>query len=209
MKKKILTALGVAAAVAIGIFINIDAMGKKPLAINTPAPDFTLTDTDGKTHRLSDYKGKYVVLEWVNHGCPYVMKHYDSNNMQSLQKKWTKEDVVWLSVCSSAEGKQGYMTTAEWKTTIDEKGSASTAVLLDESGQVGHLYSAQTTPHMYILNPDGNLIYHGAIDDKPSHKSSTLKGAKNYVTAALTESMGGKPVSVPVTKSYGCSVKYK
>jgi len=208
MKKKYAIALLVV-AVAFGIFITLNAMGKKAPVINSQAPNFKLSDTNGKEHSLGDFKGKYVVLEWTNQGCPYVRKHYDSKNMQSLQKKWTDKGVVWLSICSSAEGKQGHMTNAEWKKTIKKEGMFSTAVLIDESGRVGKKYGAQTTPHMYIVDPTGLLIYQGAIDDTPSYKSEDVKGAHNYVTAALNDSMGGKPVYHVATKPYGCSVKYK
>lgn len=177
--------------------------------VGKAAPDFKLTDADGKTHSLSDFKGKHVVLEWINHGCPFVVKHYDSGNMQALQKEFTGKGVVWLSICSSAKGKQGHMSPADWKKTVAEKGSAPTAVLLDEPGKVGKLYDAKTTPHMFVVNPEGTLIYMGAIDDKPTADKADVPGAKNFVRAALTEAMEGKPVSQPSTKPYGCSVKYK
>ena len=178
-------------------------------AVGSPAPAFTLTDTKGKQHNLADFKGKHVVLEWVNFGCPFVKKHYESGNMQSTQKKAVDKGVVWLSVCSSAEGKQGHMDPADWNEEIADRKLASTAVLIDESGAVGKTYGAKTTPHMYIVNPDGILIYKGAIDDKPSTNKDDIPGARNYVLAALDESMAGKPVSTASTQSYGCSVKYK
>lgn len=173
-----------------------------------PAPDFELRDTAGQTHKLSDFKGKYVVLEWVNHGCPFVVKHYDSGNLPGLQREFTGKDVVWLAICSSAEGKQGYQTPDEWTRLNAEKGFAGTAVLLDPEGRVGRLYGARTTPHMYVVNPEGALIYQGAIDDKPSADQDDVPGARNYVRAALTEAMAGQPVSQPQTKPYGCGVKY-
>lgn len=181
---------------------------KEP-AVGSPAPALTLTDTKGKQHNLADYKGKYVVLEWVNFGCPFVKKHYGSGNMQATQKKAVDKGVVWLSVCSSAEGKQGHMSPDDWNDEIAAKKLSSTAVLLDESGAVGKAYGAKTTPHMYIINPAGILIYKGAIDDKPSTNKDDIPGAKNYVLAALDESLAGKPVSAASTQSYGCSVKYK
>lgn len=181
---------------------------KEP-AVGSPAPAFTLTDTKGKQHNLADFKGKYVVLEWVNFGCPFVKKHYESGNMQSTQKKAVDKGVVWLSVCSSAEGKQGHLEAAEWNEEIADRKLSSTAVLIDESGTVGKTYGAKTTPHMYIVNPDGVLIYKGAIDDKPSTNQDDIPGARNHVLAALDESMAGKPVSTASTQSYGCSVKYK
>lgn len=173
-----------------------------------PAPDFKLTDTNGAEQTLSQYKGKYVVLEWLNHDCPFVKKHYDSQNMQNLQKAYTGLGVVWLSINSSAAGKQGNYDAAAANQLTIEKGASPTAVLLDPSGEVGKLYGAQTTPHMYIIDPNGVLIYQGAIDSVASPDPADIEGATNYVLQALTESMGGKIVSTPATKSYGCSVKY-
>ncbi len=178
-------------------------------SVGSPAPAFTLTDTRGKQHNLADFKGKHVVLEWVNFGCPFVKKHYESGNMQSTQKKAVDKGVVWLSVCSSAEGKQGHMDAADWNEEIADRKLVSTAVLIDESGAVGKTYGAKTTPHMYIVNPDGVLIYKGAIDDKPTTNKDSIAGARNHVLAALDESMAGKPVSTASTTPYGCSVKYK
>lgn len=172
------------------------------------APDFTLTDINGQSHSLSQFKGKIVVLEWVNHGCPFVVKHYSGGNMQKLQETYTGKDVVWLSIASSAEGKEGYQTADQWKATVAEKGSKATATLLDADGKVGKLYGAQTTPHMYIIDAAGNLIYQGAIDDKPSTEASDIPNSKNYVSAALDEVLAGKSVTDSTTKSYGCSVKY-
>lgn len=177
--------------------------------IGKPAPDFTLTDINGKARSLSEFKGKFVVLEWMNHGCPFIKKHYGSGNMQALQKEWTGKGVAWLSICSSAEGKQGFMTPAEWRKTTAEKGSVATAVLPDGEGTVGRLYGAKTTPHMFVIDPAGVLIYKGAIDDRPTYDPADVKGATNYVSLALKESMAGKPVGIPSTRSYGCSVKYK
>jgi peroxiredoxin len=185
------------------------ANGLSEPSVGSPAPALTLTDTKGKQHNLADYKGKHVVLEWVNFGCPFVKKHYGSGNMQSTQKKAVDKGVVWLSVCSSADGKQGHMAADDWNEEIAARKMASTAVLIDESGAVGKAYGAKTTPHMYIVNPDGVLIYKGAIDDKPSTNKDDIPGARNYVLAALDESMAGKPVSTASTQSYGCSVKYK
>jgi alkyl hydroperoxide reductase subunit AhpC len=173
------------------------------------APDFTLKSVEGQDVKLSDYKGKYVVLEWINHGCPFVVKHYDSGNMPALQKELTGKDVVWLSVCSSAENKQGYETPEGWKKLNEEKKGAASAILLDTEGTVGKAYGAKTTPHMYVVNPEGTLIYQGAIDDKPSTDQEDIPGAKNYVKAAIEEDMAGKPVTTASTKPYGCGVKYK
>lgn len=176
--------------------------------VGQPAPDFTLTDSNGKEHKLSDFKGKFVVLEWLNHGCPFVVKHYSSGNMQKLQKEFTGKDVVWLSIVSSAPGKQGHMSAEETNAAIAEKGAAPTAVLLDESGTVGKLYDAKRTPEMFVVSPEGVLIYAGAIDDKKSTDAADIEGAVNYVKQALDEALAGKPVSVPKTEAYGCSVKY-
>ncbi|MGE9291458.1 MAG: thioredoxin family protein [Puniceicoccales bacterium] len=169
------------------------------------APDFTLMDTNGDEVSLSDYEGEYVVLEWLNHGCPFVKSHYNSGNMQKLQKEFGERGVIWLSIVSSAPGKQGHDTPEGHNKTAKEKGSAATAILIDESGEVGQTYGAKTTPHMYIINPDGILIYQGGIDDSPRGDPAE---AKNYVAAALESSMAGDPVSEANTRPYGCSVKY-
>lgn len=176
--------------------------------IGKPAPAFTLTDTNGTSHNLSDFKGKYVVLEWVNHQCPFVKKFYSPGKMQELQATYTSKGVVWLSICSSAPGKQGHLSPADWNAKIESTGTKATAVLLDQDGMVGKTYGAKTTPHMYVIHPDGNLIYAGAIDSVKSTKSSDIEGATNYVAQALEESMSGKPVSVPTSPAYGCSIKY-
>jgi hypothetical protein len=176
-----------------------------------PAPDFTLKDSTGEPRTLSDYRGKYVVLEWLNHGCPFVKKHYnmDYQNMQGLQREFTEKGVIWLSIISSAEGKQGFMTPEEANQAVQEKKASPTAVLLDPEGTVGRLYGAKTTPHMFIVDPNGKLIYQGAIDDRSSFLTGSIKKANNYVRLALGEAMAGKPVSQAVTTPYGCSVKYK
>ena len=177
--------------------------------IGEPAPDFTATDSNGKTQRLSDYKGKYVVLEWHNQGCPYTRKHYESGNMQRLQKEWTGKGVAWFTVISSAPGTQGYVTASAENDYVKKVNATPTAVLLDPDGTVGHLYAAKTTPHMYIIDPKGVLIYNGAIDDHPTADQSDIPVAKNYVSLALGEAMSGKPISDAATRPYGCSVKYK
>jgi peroxiredoxin len=176
--------------------------------VGQPAPEFTLTDSNGQSHNLSDFKGKFVVLEWLNHGCPFVKKHYDGGNMQGLQKEYTGKDVVWLSIVSSAPGKQGHMSPEETNKTKEEKGSAATAILIDEDGTVGKLYDAKVTPELYVINPEGTLVYMGAIDDKKSVDAADVAGAKNYVKQALDEAMSGQPVSEATTTAYGCSVKY-
>ena len=169
---------------------------------------FHPTDTNGKTHSLSEFAGKYVVLEWTNNGCPYTQKHYTSGNMQNLQRQWTSRGVVWLTVISSAPGEQGYMTGAQENSYVQKTGAAPTAVLLDPKGNLGHLYDAKTTPDMYVISPQGMLIYEGAIDDRATTEPGDVKGAKNYVDMALNEAMAGKQVSTAATRSYGCSVKY-
>jgi len=176
--------------------------------VGQPAPEFTLKDSNGQSHNLSDFKGKFVVLEWLNHGCPFVQKHYNGGNMQGLQKEYTGKDVVWLSIVSSAPGKQGHMSPEETNKTKAEKNSAATAVLIDEEGTVGKLYDAKVTPELFVINPEGTLIYAGAIDDKKSVDAADVAGAKNYVKQALDEALAGNPVSEPTTEAYGCSVKY-
>ena len=197
----IITKTTLALALAAGTTLAAPEVGQ-------PAPAFTLTDSNGQSHNLADFKGKFVVLEWLNHGCPFVKKHYDSNNMQKLQKEYTSKDVVWLSIVSSAPGKQGHMSPAETNQAKEEKGSAATAVLLDEDGTVGQLYGAKATPELYVINPEGNLIYAGAIDDKKSVDPADVEGAANHVKRALDEALAGQPVSTPKTEPYGCSVKY-
>ncbi|MGD0739384.1 MAG: redoxin domain-containing protein [Terracidiphilus sp.] len=176
--------------------------------VGSPAPAFTATDSHGQTHSLQEYRGKYVVLEWHNQGCPYTKKHYVSGNMQSLQKEWTTKGVVWFTVISSAPGEQGYVTDAEENAYLEQMHAAPTAVLMDPEGKLGHLFSAKTTPEMYVIDPEGKLIYEGAIDDRATPETSDIKGADNYLNDALMESMSGKPVAHAYTRSYGCSVKY-
>ncbi len=176
--------------------------------VGEAAPDFAGTDSNGKAHKLSDYRGKVVVLEWHNQGCPYTKKHYESGNMQKLQKEWTAKGVVWLTIISSAPGEQGYVTAEQENEYLKKTNSAPTAALLDPSGAIGHLYGAKTTPHMYVINPKGRLVYEGAIDDKSTADAKDIAGATNWVQAALTEVAAGKQVATPVTRPYGCSVKY-
>ncbi len=173
------------------------------------APDFTLPSSSNNEVKLSDLKGKIVVLEWLNHGCPFVQKHYGSGNMQALQKKYTAKEVVWLSVISSAPGKQGYVNAAGAKKEMAATKSAATNILLDPEGKVGTLYAAKTTPHMYVIDKAGVLVYQGAIDDKPDTDQASIKGAKNYVAEALDLVLEGKKVAHGTTKSYGCGVKYQ
>jgi peroxiredoxin len=183
--------------------------GHAAAKVGEPAPGFTLPGSDGKSYSLADFKGKYVVLEWTNHECPFVKKHYNSGNMQSQQKELTGKGAVWLSVISSAPGKQGHVDAATASALTRARAAAPTAVLLDPSGEVGRKYEAKTTPHMYIVAPDGRLIYMGGIDSVPSSDTDDIPGATPYVKVALAEAMAGKPVANASTKPYGCSIKYQ
>ncbi len=176
--------------------------------VGEAAPNFSLAGADGKTHSLADYKGKTVVLEWTNAECPFVKKHYSQGNMQGLQKTYTGKDVVWLSINSSAPGKQGSLDTASATALIKEKGAAATQLLLDGKGDVGRLYEAKTTPHMYIVDKSGKLAYAGGIDSEPSADPADIATATPYVKNALDELLAGKSVTTAVTKPYGCSIKY-
>ncbi len=176
--------------------------------VGQPAPAFSVKDTNGKTVSLADLKGKTVVLEWSNHDCPFVKKHYTGNNMQALQKKWTAQNVVWLTIVSSPVGEQGYVDAAQANKLTAERGAAPSSVLLDPKSQIARAYGAQVTPHMYVIDKTGMLAYAGGIDDKPSTRIDDLKGAKNFVDMALTELAEGKPVSTSTARPYGCTVKY-
>ena len=176
--------------------------------VGEPAPAFTLNGADGKAYSLADYKGKYVVIEWTNHECPFVKKHYKSGNMQAQQKELTGKGAAWLTVISSAPGKQGHVDAAQARELTKSRGAAPTAVLFDPKGEVGRKYEARTTPHMYVVAPDGTLIYMGGIDSVPSSDTDDIPQATQYVKVALAEAMAGKPVSSASTKPYGCSVKY-
>jgi hypothetical protein len=176
--------------------------------IGAPAPAFTGTDTHGRTHSLAQHKGKYVVLEWVNHGCPWVGKWYGQGNMQALQKQFGEQGVVWYSIVSSAPGKQGYETNERHNAMAAERGAAPAAILVDAQGVIGRTYDARTTPHMYVIDPDGRLIYMGAISDNRAPRPEAIDGARNHVVEALRESMAGQPVSVPSSQPYGCAVRY-
>jgi peroxiredoxin len=188
--------------------IVLVTVGATAARVGDPAPDFTGTDTHGHAHTLADYRGKYVVLEWTNNGCPFTRKHYDSGNMQSLQKEWTARNVVWLTILSSAAGQQGYMTASEENLYIAKVHASPTAAILDPAGAIGHQYDAKTTPHMFVINPEGTLIYEGAIDDHATTDTDDVKSSKNYVSDALTQAMAGKQVTTRYTPPYGCGVKY-
>jgi peroxiredoxin len=172
------------------------------------APGFTLTDSKGTSHKLSDFRGKFVVLEWLNHECPFVKKHYSSGNMQKLQQEYTAKGVVWLSIISSAPGKQGHRTGPQAEADTKDKNAAPTAVLLDPSGEVGKKYDAKTTPEMFVLDKEGKILYAGAIDSIKSTDSADIAKAENHVRQALNAALAGQPVPKPKTTPYGCSVKY-
>ncbi len=199
-------------ALMIGTFAVAPAFAAA--VVGKPAPAFSEKDMAGKTIDLSQYKGKTVVLEWLNHGCPFVVKHYNSKNMQALQKKYTDQKtyadkaVVWLSVISSKKGAQGYGTPEETMKQAKEKGSFATTILIDEDGSMGKAYGAKTTPHMFVIDASGVLTYAGAIDDKATTELGDVPTAKNFVAAALDEMLAGKPVSIASSKAYGCGVKY-
>jgi len=186
----------------------IRAEAAAPARLGAAAPTFTLPDSNGKTVSLADFKGKTVVLEWTNHECPYVRKHYGGNNMQALQKKWTAQGIIWLTLISSHPGAQGFVHGLEANKLTEERGAAPTAVLLDPNGGVGRSYGAQVTPHMYVITGDGTLVYMGGIDDKPTTRLQDLKTANNFVDAALNELVAGKTVSIKTSRAYGCTIKY-
>ncbi len=194
---------------AIAFFLLFPASRAQTAKVSGPAPDFTATDSQGHTHALDQYHGKYVVLEWHNQGCPFTRKHYVSGNMQALQKEWTAKGVVWFTVISSAPGAQGYVTSAQENDYLAKMHATPTAALLDPDGKLGRLYNARTTPDMFVIDPQGKLIYSGAIDNRPTPDVEDIKGADNFVSDALSSAMGGKPVAMPYTRAYGCSVKYR
>lgn len=201
--------VGRIAAVALAMALAASGPAVAAPKVGEAAPDFSAIDSKGNPVKLGDYKGKTVVLEWTNHDCPYVRKHYGSGNMQSLQKETTAKDIVWLTVISSAPGEQGYVSGAEADRLTADRSAVPSAVLLDPDGKIGRLYDARTTPHMYIVKADGTLAYNGAIDDKPTSDVADIKTAKNLVRSALDAIAAGKPVDPTVTRAYGCSVKYK
>lgn len=177
-------------------------------AVGQPAPAFSAVDTAGRTVALADFRGKTVVLEWVNPGCPYVRKHYDSANMPATQKSAIAKGVVWLAINSTHTGASDYLAPAALAGWMRDKGASPTATLMDADGKVGRAYGARTTPHMYVIDARGTLAYVGAIDSKPTANPADIKTATNHVNAALAEVLAGQPVSQPVTQAYGCSVKY-
>jgi len=178
-------------------------------AVGSAAPDFSLPDVNGKTHSLSQYKGKYVVLEWFNPECPFVKKHYRSGNMQKLQGEYTGKGVVWLTIDSNAPGAEGNLSPEQAQKVMKDWNTKQTTLLLDPDGKAGRSYNARNTPHMFVINPDGKVIYEGAIDSKATPNPNDIPSSTNYVKVALDESMSGKPVSNANTRPYGCSIKYK
>jgi peroxiredoxin len=206
---KTLTVIALAAFGALAVERATAVPPTAAAKVGEPAPAFAAPDIAGRTVRLGDFAGKTVVLEWTNDGCPFVGKHYDSGNMQSLQQKYTAAGVVWLTIASSAPGEEGYVTPAEAKADLARWRAAPTDFLLDPEGNVGRLYDARATPHMVVIDRTGRLVYLGAIDDKPSTHFADIKTAHNYVAAALDAVAAGQPVAIASTRAYGCSIKYK
>lgn len=198
--KVLITALALAAGCAAAL--------ASTAVVGQAAPGFTATDSAGRSVNLADLKGKHVVLEWVNPGCPYVRKHYDAKNMQATQKGAVDKGVVWLAVNSTASEHGDYLSPQQMSAWMKQQGAAATATLMDEDGKVGRAYGARTTPHMYVIDPAGKLVYAGAIDSKPSSNKADIPSATNHVNVALAESLAGKAVSTASTRAYGCSVKY-
>ena len=195
----------VASLVAASALMATDA----PPPVGSAAPDFTASDSKGKSHSLSQYKGKYVVLEWFNPECPFVKKHYGSGNMQKLQQEYTSKGVVWLTIDSNAPGLEGNLTPEQAEQKRSEWKTKQSALLLDPEGKVGQLYGAKNTPDMVIINPEGKIVYEGAIDSKATPNPADISSSTNYVKVALDETMSGKSVTTPQSRPYGCSVKYK
>lgn len=198
-----------AAAVALGSTLLIGAPAHAAPAVGQKAPDFVAMDTRGKQHQLSDFAGKYVVLEWTNPGCPFVRKHYGSGNMPATQKAATAKGVVWLAINSTERAASDYLQPAALDSWMKTQSAAPTAVLMDEDGTIGQAYGARTTPHIFIIDPKGTLVYAGGIDSIPSARPDDIKTATNYVNQALGEAFGGRPISAAATRPYGCSIKYK
>lgn len=207
LTKRLFLGLAAAGAMTLATAGPLSAAGNGA-DVGRPAPAFIATDSNGKTVRLSDYRGKLVVLEWTNHQCPYTVKHYATGNMQKVQAKVRDMGVVWLTVVSSEPGAEGYVTPAEANKLTSDRKARPNHVLLDPTGVIGRAYDARVTPHMYIVGPDGTLLYRGGIDDKPTWRHDSVKTAKNYVLAALDDIQAGRKVAEPVTRHYGCTIKY-
>ena len=209
---KLIAAIAIFVALAASTFLAVDraaAVGAAAVKPGAPAPGFTAPDIAGGMVNPGQYAGKIVILEWTNDGCPFVQKHYDSGNMQGLQRRYTREGDIWLTIASSAPGEEGYVTPAAAKADLARWQAAPTDYLLDPEGVVGRLYDARATPHMVVIDRGGRIAYMGAIDDTPSTRLADVKTAKNYLVAALDEIAAGKPVTVASTRAYGCSIKYK
>ena len=209
---KLIAAITIFVALAATALFPVDraaAVGAAAVKPGAPAPAFTAPDISGRMVNLGQYAGQIVILEWTNDGCPFVQKHYDSGNMQGLQRRYTQEGDIWLTIASSAPGEEGYVTPAAAKADLARWRAAPTDYLLDPEGVVGHLYDARATPHMVVIDRGGRIAYMGAIDDTPSTRLADVKTAKNYLVAALDEIAAGKPVTVASTRAYGCSIKYK
>jgi peroxiredoxin len=198
-------ALALAAGLAAAVVVPAHAAA----TVGQPAPAVKGTDVNGKTVALADFKGRYVVLEWNNPNCPFVVKHYASGNMQALQKRFGADNVVWLTVNSTGEMHGDFYAPAKLAAWVKEQGAQPTAVLMDPKGDIGRAFGAKVTPHMFVIDPKGTVIYAGAIDDKRTANAADVKGANNYVVAALTEARGGKPISTPTSTAYGCTIKYQ
>jgi len=193
----------------LSVLLMLTCLNAFAMKTGEKAPDFAVADSKGKIHHLSDYAGKNLVLEWHNQGCPYVKKHYDSGNMQKIQKELTEKGFAWLTVISSAKGKQGYVTGKEADTYVKNKNANPTAVLLDADGKMGKAYGAKTTPHMFLIDKSSNVVYQGAIDNNDSSDKEDIATSKNHVTAAANELLAGKKISEDTTRPYGCGVKYE
>ena len=213
METKLAITLFTCAAASIALQMAACSRNAAPTAsaeleVASEAPAFTLKDASGKEHSLSDYKGKFVVLEWFNEGCPFVKKHYMSGNMQKLQQEYISKDVVWLSINYSAPGKRSHVTAETAPKMISEWNMKATDILLDHDGKVGKMYGAKTTPHMFVIDKQGKLVYQGAFDSRPTPNTADLVDAQNYVKMALDNTMAGKPVENPSKRPYGCTVTY-
>ncbi|MDP3136899.1 MAG: redoxin domain-containing protein [Burkholderiaceae bacterium] len=199
------------AALCLAMLVSsgLAAQAQAAATVGQPAPNFRATDTNGRTHQLADFRGKYLVLEWTNPGCPFVRKHYGSGNMQALQKEFTAKNVVWLAVNSTETASADYLAPAQLAAWMTAQAAAPTATLMDVEGTMGRAFGARTTPHMYIVDPQGRLVYAGGIDSIASSRMDDIKTATNHVRRSLSEALAGKPLSMATTPPYGCSIKYK